>query len=394
MPCTPKQAEANRINAQKSTGPRTAEGKERSKFNAVRHGLDAKSLVIPGEDPAEVQDYLDGIVAALAPRDEFEADLCSRMAKLSWKLLRAERVEPTVIRSLMERAELDDKKRREAEVHRLLSADPETERNVRSQLEESAEGCRWMIDTLAELDAAVAARKWRLEYDRRLDLICGSPTQFRIAESRAVVLSRCINPNPPLLWPPEEEAASRERIQDILPEHRYRMLEEAHNSRLPAWEAELRRIIAGRVAELEALLELRLRQTATERAAAAHLAPYAADASLERVRKAIRSAQNEQNRLRKALDAHRAEVAASFPPISEPTAPPCPAAIPQAPATTTTAGPTGPNAPQASPSEPTDTPPEVVAPESSQEVPDREAGSPIQAEAAPGFDTATETPGD
>jgi hypothetical protein len=50
---TEKQNEANRINAQKSTGPRTDEGKQRSSQNALKHGLLAKRSVIPGEDPAE-----------------------------------------------------------------------------------------------------------------------------------------------------------------------------------------------------------------------------------------------------------------------------------------------------------------------------------------------------
>jgi hypothetical protein len=48
---TPAQVAANRANAQRSTGPRSAEGKSRSRFNALQHGVDANSIVIPGEDP-------------------------------------------------------------------------------------------------------------------------------------------------------------------------------------------------------------------------------------------------------------------------------------------------------------------------------------------------------
>jgi hypothetical protein len=44
---------ANRANAQKSTGPRTVEGKTASSLNAFKHGADAASVVLPGEDPAE-----------------------------------------------------------------------------------------------------------------------------------------------------------------------------------------------------------------------------------------------------------------------------------------------------------------------------------------------------
>ena len=47
---TPAQLAANRANAQKSTGSRTAEGKDASRFNALRHGLDAASILLSGED--------------------------------------------------------------------------------------------------------------------------------------------------------------------------------------------------------------------------------------------------------------------------------------------------------------------------------------------------------
>ena len=50
---TQAQTAANRINSQKSTGPRTAEGKAVVSQNAVKHGLLAREAVIRGEDPGE-----------------------------------------------------------------------------------------------------------------------------------------------------------------------------------------------------------------------------------------------------------------------------------------------------------------------------------------------------
>jgi hypothetical protein len=47
-----KQIDANRLNAQHSTGPRSPEGKAAIRFNALKTGIDAQSQVIPGEDPA------------------------------------------------------------------------------------------------------------------------------------------------------------------------------------------------------------------------------------------------------------------------------------------------------------------------------------------------------
>ena len=48
------QIEANRANAQKSTGPRTAEGKAKVAPNAIKHGLLAEQVVVKDEAPGGV----------------------------------------------------------------------------------------------------------------------------------------------------------------------------------------------------------------------------------------------------------------------------------------------------------------------------------------------------
>jgi len=52
---TLRQIEANRRNAQLSTGPRSVEGKAASRLNALKTGIDAKTNVIGGEDPAALE---------------------------------------------------------------------------------------------------------------------------------------------------------------------------------------------------------------------------------------------------------------------------------------------------------------------------------------------------
>ena len=68
---TPRMAEANRKNAQKSTGPRTPEGKQRVAYNALQHGFYAKPslrfMLATGEDPMELEQILTGLVESLHP---------------------------------------------------------------------------------------------------------------------------------------------------------------------------------------------------------------------------------------------------------------------------------------------------------------------------------------
>ncbi|MGE5296696.1 MAG: hypothetical protein ACM3VT_17895 [Solirubrobacterales bacterium] len=94
------QIEANRLNAQKSTGPRTPEGKERASRNAIKHGLLAQEAVIQGEDPAQFEMYREGMLQTLDPVGAMEAMLAERVVGLSWRLLRAERLQNIAFASL------------------------------------------------------------------------------------------------------------------------------------------------------------------------------------------------------------------------------------------------------------------------------------------------------
>jgi hypothetical protein len=90
------QIQANRSNAQKSTGPRTAEGKAAASQNAVKHGLLAEQVVIHGEDPAEFDLYREGMLEELAPVGVVESMLAERAVSLAWRLRRAERLQSAV----------------------------------------------------------------------------------------------------------------------------------------------------------------------------------------------------------------------------------------------------------------------------------------------------------
>jgi hypothetical protein len=91
-----KQLEANRANAQKSTGPRTEAGKQRSCLNAFRHGLTSQSMVMPEEDMEAYNNFTAGIVASLAVIGALEHQLAQSYATFQWRINRAAAIEETM----------------------------------------------------------------------------------------------------------------------------------------------------------------------------------------------------------------------------------------------------------------------------------------------------------
>jgi hypothetical protein len=102
---TEAQVNANRANAQKSTGPRTAEGKAVVAQNAVKHGFWAQEVVIKGEDPQEFALYREGMLQELAPAGFVETLLAERIVNLSWRLRRAERMQATAFEKIEAKTE-------------------------------------------------------------------------------------------------------------------------------------------------------------------------------------------------------------------------------------------------------------------------------------------------
>ena len=92
-----KRIEANRKNAKRSSGPRSPDGKRRSRFNGLKHGLAAKIPVITGEDPAAYQARLDALIKSYNPQNQVELELLGKFAASTWSLERAARAEAAQI---------------------------------------------------------------------------------------------------------------------------------------------------------------------------------------------------------------------------------------------------------------------------------------------------------
>ena len=106
-PCSERRLAANRANAAKSTGPKTVAGKERSRGNAVTHGLTAQILDASGIDPVTERARLAAWMGELnLTGSAIDAFLVGQAVRISLRLERCETVQKTLA----------------AEVHRAIEA--------------------------------------------------------------------------------------------------------------------------------------------------------------------------------------------------------------------------------------------------------------------------------
>jgi hypothetical protein len=81
----------------RSTGPRTEAGKNRSKLNAWRHGLTGQVAVMPWEDQAAFESFCQNIVNSLYPVTPIESQLAQNIAEDHWRLNRSRAIENNIL---------------------------------------------------------------------------------------------------------------------------------------------------------------------------------------------------------------------------------------------------------------------------------------------------------
>jgi hypothetical protein len=110
--------EVKRHNARKSTGPLTQEGKQRSRCNAVRHGLTAETVIGALEDAEDYKAFEAAVAAGFDAETAVERELVLRLASLLWRLRRATAIDTGLLESPSEGDSAPD----------LVSATPANER--------------------------------------------------------------------------------------------------------------------------------------------------------------------------------------------------------------------------------------------------------------------------
>ncbi len=90
---TPKQTAANRMNAQKSSGPRTSAGKAASRFNPLKHGIFAIHQIMFDETPEDLAELAAEYHEHYNPADAHERSLVDTLVANEWRIRRMRRVE-------------------------------------------------------------------------------------------------------------------------------------------------------------------------------------------------------------------------------------------------------------------------------------------------------------
>jgi len=161
--------------ARRATGPRTRQGKERSKQNATRHGIFSKVAVLEGESQAEYAALLNGLRDDRQPVGELEELLVEKLASLFWRERRLLIAEAAEIRAQAEFVEWDgmERDRQESAGFPELTLTGGIMRWIANP--EVLQGCLHLLEVLKE---AIEKDGFDSEFDRTiLTKLYGSPEQ-------------------------------------------------------------------------------------------------------------------------------------------------------------------------------------------------------------------------
>jgi len=177
---TPAQIAANQANAAKSTGPKTAEGKDASRRNALKHGLAAEKLVLPEQEAEVIAARIAAWTPSLQPKDEHDSWLVEEVVVNSVRIDRCFIHETALRTRAAERASLCWEVDRECEAEELGERLAKSPAKVLRSLRRTRQGCAWLISRWEGLGRILEAKgDWDGPQKRlALDLL-GTPKEFR-----------------------------------------------------------------------------------------------------------------------------------------------------------------------------------------------------------------------
>ena len=105
-----KQIDANQRNAQKSTGPKTKEGKAKSAMNSIKYGIYSDKYLIKDESPVEFKNYRKKMLKCLNPTNFVLFDIATHIISNGWEYQRHSLLQSKILntRSLRNEAELKE----------------------------------------------------------------------------------------------------------------------------------------------------------------------------------------------------------------------------------------------------------------------------------------------
>ena len=174
MPCSPARLEANRLNSQKSTGPRSAQGRATSRKNSLKHGLTAKTLLSPQE------------VAATEGMGPVALHVATEIVLLTTRIELAQQVEERERGLASMRATQCWEEDRAADAERLAARLAKRPEKVARQLRQTIQGCELMIGRWEMLREAAAQPGGWTEIHQALAFdLQGIPLHYRFVPTPA-----------------------------------------------------------------------------------------------------------------------------------------------------------------------------------------------------------------
>ncbi len=202
---SPAQITANRANAQKSTGPRSVEGKSASRFNALKHGIDAASIVIPGEDSANYDALVTQYQQEYRPQSASESFHVDTMIRADWHKRRLENVEADLYHTVLAESPGNSL----AAV--LLAESPAAKLLVRVQRQIAAFERTWhrANTELRRVRAEQTGPTAGGSLDQYLDFLCAPPAPGELASLRSSAPGVPLAPDSSKAWPPTDEKTGK-----------------------------------------------------------------------------------------------------------------------------------------------------------------------------------------